>query len=350
MSRDPRDGRNEYARPVDSPTWLAEGNFLSVDNDPHGMRRWLAFGLSLALSVVVLYFIFQRVDGRLLGQLLKTQNWGFLIAAALCILLQIGFGAERWRAILSVLTRDLRPPARGVLAVYYASIFFNCLPIGTFGGDVARILMARRFAFSVKQLVLSVLIDRIVMVAALVLLIVLTLPSIPHPLAHDLWFASIAVLIAGIAGFMLLRPIEHMLGRWRGWNLLQMLLNASAELRQIARGGGLLGVLYGMVSGVSAALGGYLIARSLDIGVSPISMVAIMSLMAFAVALPISAAGWGVREASLVVLLGLIGVDRSRALLLSVEFGLLTTLLSLPGGVIWLALRGRRNLGRPPSA
>ena len=63
--------------------------------------------------------------------------------------------------------------------------------------------------------------------------------------------------------------------------------------------------------------------------------------MSFAVALPISAAGWGVREASLVTLLGLVGVDRSAALLLSVEFGLLTTLLSLPGGLIWLALRGR---------
>ena len=68
--------------------------------------------------------------------------------------------------------------------MYYASIFFNCLPVGTLGGDVARVLLARRFAVPVKQLVLSVLIDRIVMVAALVVLAALTLPAIVHPLAR----------------------------------------------------------------------------------------------------------------------------------------------------------------------
>jgi len=71
-----------------------------------------------------------------------------------------------------------------------------------------------------------------------------------------------------------------------------------------------------------------------------------MSLMSFAVALPISAAGWGVREASLITLLGLIGVDRSASLLLSVELGLLTTLLSIPGGVVWLMLRDRSPTAR----
>ena len=89
------------------------------------MRHWITFGLSLALSAVVLYFIFQRVDGRLLRQLLEKQSHGLLIAAALFIFLQIIFGGERWRAILSALTRDRRLPAFSVQAVYYASIFFN---------------------------------------------------------------------------------------------------------------------------------------------------------------------------------------------------------------------------------
>jgi hypothetical protein len=101
-----------------------------------------------------------------------------------------------------------------------------------------------------------------------------------------------------------------------------------------------------MLSGASAALAGYCIARSLNIAIGPVAVVAIMSLMSFAVALPISAAGWGVREASLVTLLGLVGVDRSAALLLSVEFGLLTTLLSLPGGLVWIAMRERPKVIR----
>jgi uncharacterized membrane protein YbhN (UPF0104 family) len=311
-----------------------------------GVRHWLTFGLSLALSAIILYYVFQRVDGRLLQQLLKTQSRSLLTAAAFFIFLQIILGGERWRAILSALTRERHLPALSIQAVYYASIFFNCLPFGTLGGDVARVLLARRFAVSVKQLVLSVLIDRIVMVLALVLLCVASLPAIAHPLARDAWFGCIVALVLGVVGFVLLEPIERILGRWQRWNLVQMVLHAAAELRYLGRGRGMLGLLYGMLSGASAALAGYCIARSLNIDIGPVAVIAVMSLMSFAVALPISAAGWGVREASLVTLLGLIGVDRSASLLLSVEFGLLTTLLSLPGGVVWLTLRGRSYTAR----
>ncbi len=323
---------------------------MSADGVParrSKIRHGLTLGLSLALSAVVLYFVFQKIDGHLLRRLFETQDRGLLLAAAVFILLQIVFGGERWRAILSTVARDQRLPFVRMQAVYYASIFFNCLPVGTLGGDVARVLLARRFALPVKQLVLSVLIDRIVMVAALVLLAVVTLPVIAHPLARTAWYVCLTILFAGIVGFLLIEPIEHILARWHGWKLVQTLLQAAAELRHVGRGGGILGLLYGMLSGTSAALAGYCIARSLQIDVGPAAMVAIMSLMSFAVALPISAAGWGVREASLVTLLGLVGVDRSAALLLSVEFGLLTTLLSLPGGLVWIAMRGDRAIAHP---
>jgi hypothetical protein len=44
-----------------------------------------------------------------------------------------------------------------------------------------------------------------------------------------------------------------------------------------------------------------------------------------------------------VALLGLLGVDREAALVLSVELGLISTLLSLPGGIFWLTLRDHRG-------
>ena len=47
------------------------------------------------------------------------------------------------------------------------------------------------------------------------------------------------------------------------------------------------------------------------------------------------------REVWPVLLLGLLGVDRGAALVLSVELGLLNTLLGLPGGVVWLALHAK---------
>ena len=52
--------------------------------------------------------------------------------------------------------------------------------------------------------------------------------------------------------------------------------------------------------------------------------------------IPISIAGWGVREAAMITLLALVGVAEADAFVLSVLFGLLTFGLSLPGGIVWI--------------
>jgi uncharacterized membrane protein YbhN (UPF0104 family) len=312
------------------------------------LRHWLVLGFSIALTTLTLYFVFRGIDRQVFVRLLATQDRRLLGAAAVFILLQIGFACERWRAILAVLTQGRAPPLLSVFAVFYASIFFNCLPLGTVGGDVARVWLARRFELSVGQLVLSVLVDRMVAVVALVLLALVTLPSISNPLAVTAWLASAAILAAGAAGLLLLGTLERLLGRWRHHRLIYLVLRTAEELRFLMQHGGLRSLMWGVLSGICSAMIAYCIARSLDITVGPQAIVAIMSLVTLVVALPISMAGWGVREVSLIAVLGLLGVDRASALLLSVEFGLLGTLSALPGGVIWLTLRTKHKVAVPP--
>ena len=310
-------------------------------------RRWLVLGFSLGLTTVTLYFVFRGIDTGIFAQLLTRQDRGLLAAAVFFLLLQIALGGERWRAILSALMRGRPPSMLTVQGVYYSSIFFNCLPLGTVGGDVARILLARKFALSVRQLVLSVLIDRMVVVVALIVLAVATLPAVAQPLAVTAWFAAAAILVLGAVGILLLGPIERMLGRWRDQRLIYLALRTAEELRYLTQRGGLRGLVWALSSAACGALAAYCIARSLDIDVELIAMIAVMSIVTFVAALPISFAGWGVREISVVALLGLLGVDRAAALLLSVEFGIIATLMSLPGGLIWLTLRERRQVGVP---
>jgi len=60
-----------------------------------------------------------------------------------------------------------------------------------------------------------------------------------------------------------------------------------------------------------------------------------------AMTLPISIAGWGVREGAMIVTLGLVGVPQESALVLSILFGLGTMIAAFPGGIIWLFTRNR---------
>lgn len=313
------------------------------------IRRWLVLAGSLVLTAVTLYFVFRGIDSRLLRRLVARQNPGFLVGAGCLLLLQITLGAERWRTILGALSRN-KPSLPSVQAVYYASIFFNSLPIGTVGGDVVRIWLARQFAISTKRVVLSVLIDRVLVVLALMVLAAVTLPFIKQPFALDARFAIAALLFCTATGFLLLRPIERILGRWRDLGLVALALRTMEELRAIARKGAPLGLFYALSSSGCYTLGAYCIGRSLGLAVGPVAMIAVMSIVIFVTALPISLAGWGVREVSVVALLGFLGVDHAAALLLSIEFGLLSTLLSLPGGAIWLGLREGAPARLPPQS
>ena len=310
-------------------------------------RHWLALGFSFALTAVTLFFVFRGIDRQAFARLLATQDRGWLAVAAIILLAQIFLGGERWRSIVCALMRGPPPSVASVQAVFYASIFFNCLPFGTVGGDVARVWLARRFALSLSRIVLSILVDRVVTVAALIMLALATLPTISSPLAITAWFGGAAILVAGALGILLLGVIERVLGRWRKQRLIHHVLRMVEELRQVRARAGLVALCFALASGASSAFGAYCIARSLGIGVGPVPMIAVISIMTLVVALPISVAGWGVREISLVALLGLLGVDRESALALSVELGMMTTLLSLPGGIVWLTLRDHRSAVAP---
>ena len=66
---------------------------------------------------------------------------------------------------------------------------------------------------------------------------------------------------------------------------------------------------------------------------------------------PISIAGWGIREGAMIFGFALVGVAEADALALSVATGLCQIVAGIPGGLIWLA-RGRPKVGEavPPAA
>ncbi len=323
---------------------------MSIENStarPRSYRRWAALGFTVTLTAATLYFVFRGIDREVFARLLAAQNRALILAAVVFTFLQICLGAERWRAILSAISTGQAPSWLSVQLVFYASVFFNTLPVGTVGGDVARVLLARQFPLSVRQIVVSVLLDRIVTVCALVVLAVMTLPGVSHPLASSAWYGGLAVLVCAAAGFLLLEPAERLLGKWRDGRLGSILLITTGEVRHFARRGGLPALAWALASAFCGALAAYMIARSLQIDIGLVAMIAVMSIVTFISALPISFAGWGVREVSVVALLGLLGVDREAALLLSVEVGILGMFMNLPGGAIWLMMR-RQNCTAVP--
>jgi hypothetical protein len=51
--------------------------------------------------------------------------------------------------------------------------------------------------------------------------------------------------------------------------------------------------------------------------------------------LPISIAGWGIREGAMIIAFGFVGVSSNLSFTLSVLFGLASIIINIPAGILW---------------
>ena len=83
-------------------------------------------------------------------------------------------------------------------------------------------------------------------------------------------------------------------------------------------------------------LGFFAVGWALGLRYNLLTYVAIVPPALVLTVVPISIAGWGVREGALVGLFSLIGADNTVVLMMSLTYGMMLILVSLPGLVVFL--------------
>ena len=299
-----------------------------------GQRLGLVVKFGVSAGSIAL--VCRNIDLRALAGSLDNQSVVWIVATASLGLFQIGLLSLRWQQILRAL--GAKSGMVSALAVTFMGCFFGAFLFGPTGGDVARAVLAPARSLGRRGIVHSVLFERLASmiglglaavpvvvfsaaVAAHGLPILIALAMVPLP------FLAIAV-IAGSAEIC----------RDRAGLLFDALRELDAARRRLM---GVwprfaLAVAIATVGQLLVAVEAWCLAQSQHLGVSLVDFAILMPAVMLLVALPISVGGWGVREAAMVAALALVGVGTAPALLLSVELGLIGTLVSLPGGVIWL--------------
>lgn len=257
----------------------------------------------------------------------------------------------RWSRIIAAFDRAAPPLA--LLRIVVISLFFNQMLPSTVGGDGMRMWLLNRLGWATGIAVRTVIVDRLLGLFALAILSflgALALLSI-WPGAGPLWAAAAFGLggMTAIAGAPLLLRVMRSLPFARLGRVLEMM---AAEVDRLRHDTVLLCALIGVsLLGHLAISGGvWLLALSLDIALALPAVLAVVPAVLLIASLPISIAGWGVREGAMVVGLALLGVGRSDAALVSIFFGVLLLAFGLLGGVVWLCQRevAPDNLGKAP--
>jgi uncharacterized membrane protein YbhN (UPF0104 family) len=247
------------------------------------------------------------------------------LALALALkLMQVVMGAARWGLVLAALNVRLRFAA--VLRLFWIGAFWAQILPGAVGGDVARALTAARRDLTAREAVLSIVLEKALTLLGLSLFVAAVGGLGPFGLTQGL-FGALAVGVVAVLGALAWAD------RWR--RAPASLVWAAEATRRAGRRLGLwsAALALGLLGPANLALCAWALARGAGLAIDLTALLVVVPAATLVASLPISLAGWGVREFSFVAGLAMVGVPADAALALSLLYGVLGVLAALPGGV-----------------
>jgi glycosyltransferase 2 family protein len=259
---------------------------------------------------------------------LEQGRWELFVVGVLLVVVALATGALRWHLFLRAGGVDAT--LYQAFRAYWIGMFANnFLPTG-FGGDVARAMVIRPAAPSTARAVASVVVDRLTALACLLVFAWLTLTVAPDDVPASL----IGVLAIATAVGSLSVAAFSLFARRRGGLAARVLAQgtAVAGTRSVLGATTALGLLYQALM----VLATWTLARAIDLDLSFTLIAVVTPLVIVATLMPISIAGFGVREGGYVVLLAQAGVSAADATLLSLLNVAALAIATLPGAAALL--------------
>lgn len=300
------------------------------------MRR-IKFLIRLLVSVSILVVILHSIDIRQALQVAVRARLDWLLFALLMQFGSTAISAYRWKLIMRNL--GFGQTFSFYWDSFFKGMFFNQGLPTSIGGDALRVLDVARRGFRKRDALVGIAIDRITGLGALLLLALVAQLVNPDLLPEQVYRSIAWLVVAGLLGFASL----PFLGRW-SWLArhpqLAVLKTLSDRLLQAVSLHRFLLLVSSLLVPLLAMLAFFAAGQALGLRYDLLTYLAIVPPALVLTVVPVSIAGWGVREGVLVGLFSLIGADKTVVLMVSLVYGILLILVSLPGLAVFL--RGRR--------
>ena len=296
------------------------------------LRRILLLA-KLAVSAGLVWWLVDHVDIGPLAARFARLDSGWAGLAVLALLAQ--FAA----AIGTPLS------ARSALRFFMIGAFFNQTLPSSIGGDAFRLWYAHRDGRPLGEAFSGVFVDRLSALFVILLVMIASLPWLFTLLSDPVARWSMTVVMAvGLVAFAALFALPlSLFGTFERWAATRTVLTVARDARRVLLGRRS-GIPVGAASLTNLALSAlvlYFAGRAIGADLGLINCLLLTPAIVAISVLPISLAGWGLREGAAVVGFGFAGIAQADALAASLLFGLLLAAVSLPGGVLWL-MSGRR--------
>ena len=302
------------------------------------MRGFLLLAARILVSAALLYFAFRGINFAAIQTRLSGIDPLWVALAILATVFQIFLGALRWREISTACTA----PLGTAQAFRYNMIgaFFNQTLPSSIGGDAMRLWLVKQTGAGWRNATYSVLVDRAIGLIALAVIVIASLPWSYDLVANHrgriaLLLIDVGAIGAGL-GFLLL---AHIPWKWLTtfWPTKHVHACSVIANRVIfnRRSGPKIAVL-SLTIHVMAVVIAWCAVRSISAPAAFEQLFMLVPPIMLITMLPISIAGWGVREATMMVAFGYAGLAQTDGTIVSLIFGASSFVVGAIGGLVWI--------------
>ena len=304
----------------------------------------------LAVSVVLLLLLAATIDPVEVRDRLVDLDARWVALGLGVSVLQVLLLAWRWRHTAGRLGVQL--PYGDALREYYFGILLNQLLPGGVAGDVSRAWRHARSEAQTAPAVQAVILERL---AGQLVMTTTAVACVAGLIVFGVFGAVLEALAAALATVAI-----------GAWTLARLVRRAGTRVAPESRVGRLRAAAGRTLWARSAALpqwgsavvvvasyvGVYLVAaRAVGVETPALRLAPLVAPVLMAMLLPVTIAGWGVRESAAALLWSAVGLSAEDGVAISVAYGLLVLLAALPGVATVIGPRSvpgpNRRGGRP---
>ena len=293
--------------------------------------------LKIFVSVGLAFWLINETNINNILEFIVKLHWIDFVLIFLVLLLEIFVASLRWNGVLKIL--KIKISYIESLKLLWIGLFFSQVMPSSLGGDLFKGYYLKQKGYTMKNTTLAILLDRIFGLFAMILLVVLLLPLLFSiglvPLARWSVISIIPLAIFALASLFL---IERMPAFISNLKPMQYLIDFVTECRGLIfnKKTGFKLLLLSLFIHFLSIASIIVVSSSITDQVPFMGLILVMPLVIFLMAIPISIAGWGVREGIMVIGLGYVGVSSDLSLAISLVYGFSLLLVSLPGLALWL--------------
>jgi len=298
--------------------------------------------LRVGVTVGMLALILRAIDVSAVWRALRHAHPALLAAALVLQLASNAVTAREWQIVM----HNLRFGGSGrfyLRSLFKAAFFNQAMP--ALGGDALRVLDVARRGFRKRDAAYGVFLDRVLAFASLTALSLAALGADRHLLPPLVERTLAIVMGAGLVGSSIVLCLGKLPLPRRPALLALVLREAGERARRALSAQRTALVLLSLAAHLLSILSFFALGRAFGLAFGPVAYAGLVPPAIVLSGLPVSIAGWGVREGTLVALFSLAGGDPAAVLALSLTYGVIALGASLPGLVVFLDPR-RRRAGR----